>query len=126
MAKRSAAEQSQALSVLRIYEAFAPLDGTGAVYWIAPELTVPEAITLRKAGRDIVVCGNDKSGNLRVAQEIETAIGTWSRDKPHKNAAGRLALPHFHQMAVDASGNRSPPGHTFYEVDKSKALKAQS
>jgi hypothetical protein len=44
------------------------------------------------------------------------------RDQPHKNSAGEAALPHFHQQP-DATGKRVPPGHTFYEVDKSKAKK---
>lgn len=124
MAKHFPAELPPASSGSRIYEAFAPHDGTGAVYWIAPEMTVVQAVLMRRAGKDVVVCGDDKRENLRIAQEIETSVGTWSRDKPHKNVAGQLALPHFHQMTVDTSGNRFPPGHTFYEVDKSKAIRA--
>src|SRR5688500_9107635 len=117
MAKRSVAAQQQASSGSRIDEAFPPHDGTGALTRIEPEITVSQAIQRRSAGQDIVVCGDQKREKLRVAQQIETAIGTWSRDKPHKNVAGQLALPHFHQMAVDTNGNRFPPGHTFYEVD---------
>ena len=124
MAKHLVA-RPQATSVARVHQAFAPHDGTGAVYWLGPAINVAQAAAIRRAGKDVVVCGDDKRENLRVAQEVETAVGVWSRDKPHKNVAGQQALPHFHQMKVDASGNRFPPGHTFYEVDNSKAIKAK-
>lgn len=66
--------------------------------------------------------GSEKKETLRLAQAIEDGIGPWERDKPHKNRAGKSALPHFHQKP-GPEGKRIPAGHTFYEVDKSKAKK---
>jgi hypothetical protein len=109
-------------SLPKIYQAEAPTNANGAVYYFGSELTVEEAVAHRRSGGNVVVRGNDKKENLRKAQEIEDAVGPWQRDPPHKNSAGNAALPHFHQKP-DAAGNRVPPGHTFYEVDKSKAKK---
>jgi hypothetical protein len=108
----------------KIFSAEAPSYANGDVYWEGSELTVDEAIAQRKIGGNVVVRGNDKKENLRVAQAIEDGVGPWERDKPHKNHAGRAALPHFHQKP-ESDGKRVPAGHTFYEVDRSKAKKKQ-
>lgn len=106
----------------RIYAAVAPASTNGVVYYYGDELTVEQAIVHRNSGGNVVVRGGDKKENLRKAQEIEDRVGPWERDPPHKNSAGAVALPHFHQKP-DAAGNRVPAGHAFYEVDKSKAKK---
>ncbi len=116
------AKHAASTSPPKIYQADAPANANGAVYYYGPELSVEEAVAHRKSGGNIVVRGGDKKENLRKAQEIEDAVGPWQRDQPHKNSAGAAALPHFHQHP-DAEGNRVPPGHTFYEVNKSKARK---
>jgi hypothetical protein len=81
------------------------------------ELTFDEAVTLRRAGRDVVVCGEDTDNNRQRAGELEAAVGLRSRAQAPERKAGPGALPHFHQQS------RDPPGHTFYETNKRKARK---
>jgi hypothetical protein len=69
----------------------------------------------RRAGLDIVVCGDDAFANCQEARRIETAIGPCYHDGPHA-AGGLYALPHWQQR----SG--LPVGHSFYETDVTKAL----
>ena len=106
----------------KIYKAEAPAAANGVVWRIGAELTVAAAISIRNAGGNVVVCGSDKKENRKVAQLIEDAVGPWVVDKPHKNSAGAEALPHFHQRP-NTAGKRIPAGHTFYEVDRTKAKK---
>ena len=74
-----------------------------------------EAIVERKAGRDVVICGDDLATNRATAERIETlANGMSKRCPPHVNA-GPNALPHYQPKS------RPPTGHTFYETDKRKA-----
>lgn len=74
-----------------------------------------EAIAERKAGRDVVICGDDLATNRATAERIETAAnGLSKRCPPHVNA-GPKALPHYQPKS------RPPAGHTFYETDKRKA-----
>lgn len=117
-----AVEKAKSASGAKIYRAEAPAHANGVVFYYGLEMIVVEAIAHRKSGGNVVIRGNDKKENLRLAQEIEDGVGAWVRDQPHKNTAGEAALPHFHQKP-DAEGKRIPPGHTFYEVDRSKARK---
>jgi hypothetical protein len=87
---------------------------SGAVYKGAA-ITFEEAVERRKAGLDVVVCGDDRRANRQRASEIEGAIGAWLREPPHPDA-GEKALPHFHQAS------RSP-GHCFYETENRKAVR---
>lgn len=80
-----------------------------------PAIPETTAIIMRRAGRDIVVCGSDLAANRALAQVIETAVGPWLRQVPHSRTAGPLALPHFQQR------NPPPEGHCFYETDRRKA-----
>src|SRR4051794_16938114 len=83
--------------------------GPSGVVFKGAEIDVPTAVARRKAGRDIVVCGDDVDANRAVAQAIEAAVGPWMRQDPHRNA-GPYSLPHFQQV-------RPPPvGHSFYET----------
>ncbi len=78
-------------------------------------LSPAQADARRRAGLDVVVCGQDTSANCLVARGIEAAVGACYHDGPH--AAGELqALPHWQQ--------RTPPphGHTFYETHVRKAV----
>lgn len=78
-------------------------------------LTEAEAIAGRKAGRDVVICGDDLATNRATAERIEAAAnGVSKRCPPHLNA-GPNALPHYQPKS------RPPTGHTFYETDKRKA-----
>jgi len=104
----------------KIFKAEAPRATNGVVWWFGSELAIEAAILHRQRGGNLVVRGTNKKANRRVAQQIEDAVGVWVFDKPHKNSAGEDALPHFHRLP-NADGERIPPGHTFYEVDKSKA-----
>ena len=106
----------------KIFAADAPANVNGAVFWHGCELTVEAAINLRRSGQNIVVRGNDKMTNRRIAEQIEAGVGQYTTDKPHKTSAGQGALPHCHQVP-DAAGNRVPAGHSFYEVDKTKSKK---
>src|SRR5438477_264861 len=74
------------------------------------EITLDEAITRRKTGRDVVVCGSETKANSRLAREIEAAVGPYKQEPPHKDS-GPHALPHFQPNP------RPLAGHTFYETD---------
>jgi len=80
-------------------------------------LTRTAAINRRQAGWDVVVCGPTKSANRTEANAIEAAVGPCERHTPHRRT-GTLGLPHFQQISPP------PAGHTFYEVDKRKAVSA--
>jgi hypothetical protein len=80
------------------------------------QMDEPAAVARRRNGQDIVVRGNDTVTNRRLARQIESGVGPPSRPQfPHTQAAGPLALPHFHQQS------RSPGGHSFYETEERKA-----
>lgn len=92
----------------------ASLGSTGEVRRVRV-LNEAEAVTERKAGGDVVICGDDLATNRSTAQGIETsANGVSKRCPPHVNA-GPNALPHYQPKS------RPPTGHTFYETDKRKA-----
>jgi hypothetical protein len=99
-----------------IHEAECASKPSGAVERGA-ELDYDAAVKRRKAGEDVVVCGEDANANHRFAGPIEAAIGTRTRPQPPERSAGPLALPHYHQMS------RKPKGHTSYETEKRKARK---
>jgi hypothetical protein len=100
-----------ATSSLAIYEATRVAGGVrrGAL------LTLAQAEARRRAGLDIVVCGNDAFANCNEARRIETVVGSCYHDGPHA-AGGLHALPHWQQR----SG--MPVGHSFYETNVTKAL----
>jgi hypothetical protein len=98
-----------------IHEAELASGPSGAVLKGA-EIDLTAAIVQRKAGLDIVVCGNDLEANRRVARTIETAVGPCMRQTPHRKA-GPDALPHFQQES------RPPDGHSCYETQSLKARK---
>ncbi len=55
------------------------------------------AVARRKAGADIVVCGEDTAANRSLAQKVEAQVGVPSRPQfPHTATAGPAALPHLH------------------------------
>jgi hypothetical protein len=78
-------------------------------------LTFTQAVARRRAGLDIVVCGDNPFANCKEAQQIETTVGPCYHDGPHA-AGGLQALPHWQQR----SG--IPEGHSFYETNVTKAL----
>src|SRR6266576_2225052 len=82
----------------------------GAVLYGA-EIDAAAAAARRQTGQDVVVRGDDREANRRVAETIESAVGTAERHDPHRRA-GPWALPHFQQKAPP------PSGHTFYETPK--------
>ena len=98
----------------RIHEATRATDGSGAVYKGA-ELDETAAIARRRAGLDVVVCGDDLRKNYSLAKDVEAAVGVWKQQMPHQQQAGALALPHFQQANVMQAG------HTFYETEHRKA-----
>jgi hypothetical protein len=79
-------------------------------------IAMAAAVTARRSGNDVVVCGSDLAANRRLAGYIEaTANGAGKRCPPHVNA-GPLALPHYQPDP------RPPKGHTFYETPNRKAV----
>jgi hypothetical protein len=75
------------------------------------ELDFAAAVARRRAGQDVVVCGDDLAANRHLAGQIEAAVGPRTGpQKPHVKA-GPFALPHFHQVS------RLPDGHCFCETD---------
>jgi hypothetical protein len=81
------------------------------------EIDEVAAVSRRRSGLDIVICGDDTKVNRRLARSIEAQVGTPSLPQPPHMRAGPRALPHFHQQS------RNPGGHGFYETDKRKARK---
>jgi hypothetical protein len=78
-------------------------------------IKMAEAVSLRKTGRDVVVCGPDESANRQRAETVErTANAEAVHHAPHPNA-GPDALWHFQPLT------RPPAGHTFYERSTRKA-----
>jgi hypothetical protein len=108
------AKKSAVLPVVRIHDA--SLGSEGRVIKGA-EITEIQAVSARRAGQHVVVCGPDKMINAGVAQRIEGRVGPYQRGAPHVRTAGRFALPHFQQV------NPPPDGHTFYETEHRKAAK---
>ena len=102
----------------KIYEATAPAGSLGDVIKGA-EITEAQAMAIRQAGGDIVVCSDETKDNRALAEKIEhAAVGPFKVEKPHKNA-GPHALPHC-QPAT-----RPPAGHSFYETKHKKARKSK-
>src|SRR5262245_55806392 len=109
MAAKKASAPSAPPALPTIHEANRARDGTGAVFK-GPQIDQTAAVARRRAGLDIVVCGNDASANRNLAKAIELAVGPYQRQRPHTQLAGPHALPHFQQQT-------SPPfGHSFYET----------
>ncbi len=89
----------------------------GAVYR-GPVCSKDEAIAWRRAGRDIVICGDGLAANQNTAWVIEEAAvgaGKFKQHLPHVHTAGPKALPHFQPK------KRPPDGHTFFETSAQKA-----
>jgi hypothetical protein len=82
------------------------------------EIGFDTAVARRRAGRNVVVCGDDRGANQRTAGRIEAACGPCVRADPHIRHAGPFALPHYQQTRRSPPG---PAGHTFYETEKRKA-----
>lgn len=101
-------------AAVQIHEATRTGDLSGAVIK-GMEIDRTAAVARRKAGLDVVVCGQDLVMNRQTALEIEQKVGPWLRQQSHTRSAGPHSLPHFQQ--------RFPPpfGHCFYETVKTKA-----
>ena len=78
------------------------------------EIDFDSAVARRRAGEDVVVCGEDVDENRRLARAIESAVGSCQRSEPHSEA-GLHSLPHYQPDP------RPPLGHTFYETARRKA-----
>lgn len=98
------------VGVPKIHEATLASGPSGAVIKGA-EIDSTTAIARRKAGLDIVVCGDNLRENRQLARLIEAGAGPPSPPQAPHGRAGPHALPHFHQQS------RSPDGHSFYETD---------
>jgi len=96
-----------------IHEAMRLSGPTGAVGYGA-QLSFDQAVKRRMAGQDLVVIGEDKKANRKLAQKIEEGIGgRWVLHLPHRRHPD--GLPHYQQVAPP------PHGHAFYDVDNRKA-----
>jgi hypothetical protein len=78
------------------------------------EIDFATAVARRRAGQNVVVCGNDVDANRRQAYAIESTVGPCKRGGPH-DLAGPNALPHYQPNP------RPPDGHVFYETGRRKA-----
>ena len=97
-----------------IHEATRAADDTGGVLK-GKEIDEATAVALRRAGKDVVVCGDDLVASRELAKAIESTVGPYERQRPHTELAGPAALPHFQQRSSQ------PLGHTFYETSTRKA-----
>src|SRR5262249_2590886 len=93
--------------------------GTSGAVIRGPAIDVAAAVARRKAGGDVVVCGDDLDANRALAGQIEAAVGPSKRGVPHTRSAGPRALPHFQQQ------DDRHKGHTFYETPKRRAARRQ-
>jgi hypothetical protein len=84
--------------------------GPSGVVQKGAEIDLATAIARRKAGLDVVVCGEDRKANKAIARQIEAAVGPYQEEAPHRKA-GPHALPHFQPHP------RPPDGHSFYETE---------
>jgi hypothetical protein len=95
----------------KIHEATLASALSGAVLKGA-EIDFATAVARRRAGDNIVVCGDNLSANRALARAIEVAVGPVTKPhKPHYRKAGPAALPHFQQA------DPGHAGHSFYETD---------
>jgi hypothetical protein len=78
------------------------------------------AVARRRAGDNVVVCGDDLKTNRRQAEQIEAVVGPYVRSAPHRQLAGPRALPHFQQQ------DESHEGHTFYETPNLRAMRRKA
>jgi hypothetical protein len=93
--------------------------GTGGDVIRGPQIDETVAVGERKAGREVVVCGEDLSDNRDLAQRIETAAnGNCIEHSPHFSM-GPGALFHFQPDP------RPPDGHCFFESKTRKSRKAK-
>jgi hypothetical protein len=84
-----------------------------------PALTEGQAVLRRRAGLDIVVCGDDTIQNRDLAERIESLVaGAYMHGNPHRRQVGPDALPHWQQRAFPP---HAPAGHSFYETHVTKA-----
>jgi hypothetical protein len=82
-------------------------------------LTEAEAVQRRRAGLDIVVCGDDTIQNRDLAERIEQQVGgAYMHDGPHRRSVGPNALPHWQQRGLPPA---APAGHSFYETHVTKS-----
>src|SRR5438046_361615 len=80
----------------RIHEAVLDSGPSGFVVKGA-EIDLAAATARRRAGEDVVVCGDNLRASRNLDRLIEAGAGAPTRpQQPHKNA-GPHALPHFHQ-----------------------------
>ncbi len=108
-------QTSDGSSIPSIYQA--TLGSYGAVCRHLP-IDLQTAIEERKAGRDVVVCGDSRKANDKLAKHIEQTANGRSKQCPPHPSAGRHALPHYQPL------DRPPAGHTFYETDRRKAKRS--
>ena len=94
--------------VPRIFKA---VIGTGGDILRGAELSESDAIAERKAGRDVVVCGQDLGDNRDVARKIETAANGNCVEHPPHSSAGPGSLFHFQP------DRRPPEGHSFFLIE---------
>ncbi|HVA51823.1 MAG TPA: hypothetical protein VNH11_36110 [Pirellulales bacterium] len=90
----------------------------GAVYR-GPVCSLLQAIRLRRAGKDVVVCDGKLFENRDLAKQIEEAavgVGNVMEHAAHTRTAGPNALPHYQPV------RRPPDGHTFFETLSQKAI----
>ncbi len=98
-----------------IHKATRVSGASGAVKY-GDEIDEQTAVAERKQNNDIVVRGDDRLANRKLAQQIENQVGQNRPHFPHSNA-GPSALPHFQQQSPP------PSGHSFYETSNLKARK---
>ncbi len=103
-----------------IYEADLESGPSGRVLR-GTEIGFDAAVARRRAGQNVVVCGDDSDANRKLAARIEGAVGPCQRADPHIRHAGPYALPHYQQTRRAPPG---PAGHTFYETPCRKARRA--
>ncbi len=113
MTDQAVSAEQATVSSPQIFEA--RLGARGSVIKGA-SITQAEAEARRRAGRDVVVSGENLASNRALAGMIERgANGRVKRCPPHASS-GPNALPHYQPDP------RPPEGHTFYETPNRKAV----
>lgn len=103
--------------VPKIYKAIL---GTGGDVVRGPLITEAAAVVERRAGRDVVVCGQSLVDNRNLAMRIEQAAnGNCKPCPPHASAGPRGDVPFSTRPSASA-------GHCFYETAKRKSKKPKA
>jgi hypothetical protein len=60
--------------------------GTSGAVLVGREIGFAAAVLRRNAGEDVIIRGDDRKANRRLAEQIESAVGLAERQDPHQKS----------------------------------------